>query len=70
MRRKGILDQLDGCAREFTFPILDNGYVYPVDQRMHVMRSETMWMIVIEVVGFNPWAGGIDGIFSKKLVLI
>jgi hypothetical protein len=62
MNRKAILDQLDACAREFTFPMLDNGYVYPVDQRMHIMRSDTMWMIVIEVFGFNPRAGGINGI--------
>jgi hypothetical protein len=62
MNRKVILDQLDVCAREFTFPMLDNGYVYPVDQRMHIMRSDTMWMIVIEVFGFNPRAGGINGI--------
>jgi|MudIll2142460700_1097286.scaffolds.fasta_scaffold118528_2 hypothetical protein len=62
MTRKVILDQLDACAREFTFPMLDNGYIYPVDQRMHIMRSDTMWMILIEAVGFNPRAGGIDGI--------
>ena len=62
MKRQEVLDQLDACARDFTFPMLDNGYIYPVDQRMHVMRSGTMWMMVIEAVGFNPRAGGIDGI--------
>lgn len=62
MKRQDVLNQLDTCARDFTFPMLDNGYVYPVDQRMHIMRSDTMWMIVIEVVGFSTRAGGIDGI--------
>jgi len=62
MKQQEVLDQLDACARDFTFPMLDNGYVYPVDQRMHVKRSDAMWLIVIEVVGFNPRAGGIDGI--------
>jgi hypothetical protein len=62
MTKKAILDQLDACARGFAFPMLDNGYVYPVDQRMHIMRSDTMWMIIIEAVGFSPRAGGIDGV--------
>lgn len=62
MKQQDILDQLDACARGFTFPVLDNGYIYPVDQRMHVMRADTLWMIVIESLGFNPRAGGIDGI--------
>lgn len=62
MDKHKILDQLDACAREFTFPMLDNGYVYPVDQRMHIMRSDAMWMMVIETFGFSPRSGGIDGI--------
>jgi hypothetical protein len=62
MTKEAILDQLDTCARDFAFPMLDNGYVYPVDQRMHIMRSDSMWMMVIETIGFNPRAGGVDGV--------
>ena len=28
MTPKSILDQLDQAASEFTFPMLDNGYIY------------------------------------------
>ena len=29
-----ILRQLDDSARKFTFPMLDNGYIYPLDVRL------------------------------------
>lgn len=57
-----ILDQLDRCAEAFTFPILDNAYVYPADTRMTLFRDETRWAIVIEVLGFNSHMGGTGGI--------
>ena len=57
-----ILEQLDRCAEAFTFPILDNAYVYPADTRMTLFRDETRWAMVIEVLGFNAHMGGTGGI--------
>ncbi|HEY3492061.1 MAG TPA: hypothetical protein VGK43_03855, partial [Solirubrobacterales bacterium] len=57
-----ILAQLDDCADAFTFPILDNAYVYPADTRMTLFRDETRWAILIEVLGFNSHMGGTGGI--------
>ncbi|HET9225488.1 MAG TPA: hypothetical protein VFR31_02390 [Thermoanaerobaculia bacterium] len=57
-----ILDQLDDCADAFTFPILDNAYVYPADTRMTLFRDETRWAMLIEVLGFNSHMGGTGGI--------
>lgn len=60
--KEGILNQLDKCVEEFTFPMLDNGYVYPVVSRLTVYREESRWALIIEVVGFNYRGGGHDGI--------
>lgn len=57
-----ILDQLDKCAEDFTFPMLDNGYVYPIESRLSGYRDENRWALIIEVFGFNYRAGGHDGI--------
>ena len=57
-----ILQQLDKCATEFTFPMLDNGYVYPADTRMSLYRDEQRWAIIIEILGFTPRGGGLGGI--------
>ena len=57
-----ILQQLDKCAEDFTFPMLDNGYVYPVDSRLSVYRDIKRWALLIEVVGFNYRGGGHNGI--------
>ncbi len=59
---KEILKQLDKCANDFTFPMLDNGYVYPVTSKISTYRDETRWAIIIEVVGFNYRGGGHNGI--------
>jgi hypothetical protein len=48
-----ILAQLDGCAKEMSFPMLDNGYVYLVDTRLSAYRDPRRWAMVIETVGFN-----------------
>jgi len=48
-----ILAQLDNCANDFTFPILDNGYVYPADVRMSVYANPKDWAILIEVIGYS-----------------
>ncbi len=55
--KERILEVLDKCAEEFTFPVLDNGYVYQAKTRMCVYRSKDDWAIVIEVFGFSPKAG-------------
>jgi hypothetical protein len=52
-----ILSVLDRCCDAFTFPMLDNGYVFPVATRLSLHRSTTNWAMVIEVFGFSPRAG-------------
>lgn len=59
---KDIINQLNQCARDFTFPMLDNGYVYPVESRMTIYRDDFRWAIIIEIVGFSYRGGGHDGI--------
>lgn len=59
---KDILQQLDKCAAEFTFPMLDNGYVYLADSRLSAYRDEKRWALLIEVVGYSYRGGGHDGI--------
>lgn len=65
-----ILRILDQCSASFTFPMLDNGYVYLAATRMSLYRSPSDWAMVIEVFGFSPRAGLPDtGIytFASKL---
>lgn len=57
-----ILEQLDRCATAYTFPTLDNAYVYPADTRLTLFRDAQRWAMVIEVLGFNSHMGGIGGI--------
>jgi hypothetical protein len=59
---KEILKQLDDCAEDFTFPMLDNGYVYLANTKLSAFRDENRWVIIIEVVGFNYRGGGHNGI--------
>jgi hypothetical protein len=54
---KQILKTLDDCCKAFTFPAMDNGYVYLAASRLTLFRSEMEWAIVIEVFGFSPRAG-------------
>ncbi|MCU5782827.1 hypothetical protein MA04_02127 [Alcanivorax balearicus MACL04] len=68
--KKAILGVLDQCAEDFTFPVLDNGYVYLAATRLSVYHSDTDWALVIEVFGFSPRAGLPDVqiyTFSSKL---
>lgn len=60
--REDVLGLLDRCAEEYVFPMLDNGYVYPADARLTAYRDEARWALIIEVLGFNPRAGGHNGI--------
>lgn len=54
-----ILSQLDACAADFTFPMLDNGYVYLADVRLSAYRTERHWALIIETLGSNFRAGGV-----------
>lgn len=54
---KDILSILDKCCDSFTFPMLDNGYVYPAATRLSLYRSPQDWAMVIEVFGFSPRSG-------------
>lgn len=60
-----ILDQLDECANDFTFPMLDNGYYYPVDQRLHAYADENRWALIIETLGYNPRAGNLIDVLHR-----
>jgi hypothetical protein len=52
-----ILSVLDRCCDAFTFPMLDNGYIYLAATRLSLYRSNLDWAMVIEVFGFSPRAG-------------
>ena len=52
-----ILSVLDQCCANFTFPMLDNGYVYLAATRLSLYRSEIDWGMVIEVFGYSRHAG-------------
>lgn len=56
-RADRILRALDACADVFSFPMLDNGYVYPAATRLAAFRSSLEWGLTIEVFGFNPRGG-------------
>jgi hypothetical protein len=70
-----VLSVLDQCAKDFTFPMLDNGYVYLAATRLALFRSRLAgplsdWALVIEVFGFSPRAGHPDTsihTFSSRL---
>jgi len=59
---KDILKQLDKCAEDYTFPMLDNGYVHPVHSKLSAYRDENRWALVIEAIGFSYRGGGHNGI--------
>ena len=52
-----ILKVLDNACKAFTFPMLDNGYVYLAATRLSLFRSDLDWALVIEVFGYSPRAG-------------
>lgn len=56
-KARDILNVLDRCCAAFTFPMLDNGYVYLAATRLSLHRSDEDWAMVIEVFGFSPRAG-------------
>jgi hypothetical protein len=60
--RQEILSELDEAARDFKFPGLDNGFIYPVDTRLHAFRDEARWALVIEVVGYDYRGHSLDDV--------
>lgn len=52
-----ILAILDACARSFTFPMLDNGYVYLAATRLAAYADANDWALTIEVFGYSPREG-------------
>ena len=69
--KERILKVLDDCCESFTFPMLDNGYVYLADCRLSAFRSMEDWHLAIEIFGFSP-RGGIPDInvyhFGSRIV--
>lgn len=59
MTISSILGQLDASADQGTFPDLDNGYVCPVDARLHLFGDTTRWVMVVELLGYNPRHGNL-----------
>ncbi|CAN5384008.1 hypothetical protein BH20BAC1_BH20BAC1_23740 [soil metagenome] len=61
-RAEEILNQLNKCNSEYTFPMLDNGYVYPAGTKLTAYRDDERWVIVIGAIGFSYRGGGHNGI--------
>ena len=69
--RPQILSVLQKCREDFTFPMLDNGYVYLAATRLALYCSAEDWALTIEVFGFSPRSGIPDiqiYTFGSKLV--
>ena len=60
--RQDILSELDEAARDYKLPGLDNGFIYPVDTRLHAFRDEARWAVVIEVVGYDYRGASLDDV--------
>jgi hypothetical protein len=60
LEAKAILGVFDQSAEAFTFPMLDNGYIYLAASRMSLFRSDEHWAVVFEIFGFSPRAGHPD----------
>jgi hypothetical protein len=59
---RSILRQLDECAAAYTFPCLDNGYIYPADVRLTGYRDDARWALVIEHIGYGYKLSVPDGL--------
>jgi hypothetical protein len=53
MTSEEILESLDASARVYALPMLDNGYIFPVDLRMHVYRDDAEWLIILQELCVN-----------------
>ncbi|KWF06330.1 DUF7003 family protein [Burkholderia pseudomultivorans] len=54
---QSILSVLDDCCEQFSFPMLDNGYVYLAATRLSLYGGPEDWALAIEVFGHSPRAG-------------
>jgi len=63
-----ILSQLDNCAKEFSFPMLDNGYIYPIVSRLSAYGNRHSWVIVIEVAGYHYRFYGHSGVENCQYI--
>ncbi len=61
MTREEIHAQLDRCAENYAFPMLDNGYAYPADVRLTAYRDDARWALIIETLDQSPRGGGHGG---------
>lgn len=61
MKAEEILSQLDE-RHSYTFPMLDNGYIYLAGTKLTAYRDQKRWVLIIEVIGFNYRGGGHNGI--------
>lgn len=61
---KEILDQLDAEAAAFTFPMLDNGYLYHAGQQLTLYRDAHRWAMLLEVIAWHNRMPGLDGFLN------
>jgi hypothetical protein len=65
-----ILHQFDDVAKDIVFPMLDNGYIYPVAVRLSIFRDAKRWLMIIETLGvYAPSLTGCD-VFQNCLHLV
>jgi hypothetical protein len=57
IKAEHILSVLDDCCDAYTFPMLDNGYIYLAATRLSLYRTIADWAMVFEVFGFSPRYG-------------
>ena len=62
IKKEEILEQLNQCNSDYTFPTLDNGYIYPAGTKLTAYRDDKRWALIIEAIGFNYRGGGHNGI--------
>ncbi|GLW68194.1 hypothetical protein Kpho02_04930 [Kitasatospora phosalacinea] len=60
-----ILGQFDLCADRAEFPDLDNGYSYPVAERLHLFGGRTRWAVVAELLGYAPRDGNLVDVVHR-----
>ena len=59
-----ILTACDRAAEEYVFPMLDNGYQYPVDVRLHAYGDADRWLLLFETVGYDTRAMNLTNVVT------
>ncbi|WP_119080289.1 DUF7003 family protein [Chitinophaga alhagiae] len=59
-----ILAQLDEAAANYTFPMLDNGYLFHGDQQLTLFRDGRRWAMLIEIIAWNNRLPDLGGLFT------